>query len=83
MPIIAEIDLYKFDPWQLPGILSLLYTLSLSILVVLCLSLVGVWPESVGLFEMDLQTVTRRELIQLCSFCLDFSFSVFFVLLKS
>ena len=22
VPIIAEIDLYKFDPWQLPGTLS-------------------------------------------------------------
>lgn len=24
VPIIAEIDLYKFDPWQLPGTSSIL-----------------------------------------------------------
>lgn len=26
VPIIAEIDLYKFDPWQLPGMYSLVST---------------------------------------------------------
>ena len=25
VPVIAEIDLYKFDPWQLPGMLSISY----------------------------------------------------------
>lgn len=24
--IIAEVDIYKFDPWELPGILILFYT---------------------------------------------------------
>jgi hypothetical protein len=31
VPIIREIDLYKFDPWQLPGIYLFLSFLSLSI----------------------------------------------------
>ena len=26
VPIIAEVDLYKYDPWQLPGILFVLFS---------------------------------------------------------
>lgn len=29
-PIIAEIDLYKFDPWQLPGTFSFFHRVCLS-----------------------------------------------------
>lgn len=29
VPIIAEIDLYKFDPWQLPGLFFLVLILRL------------------------------------------------------
>lgn len=25
VPIVAEIDLYKFDPWQLPGMINSLF----------------------------------------------------------
>lgn len=30
VPIIAEVDLYKYDPWQLPGIFFILFSLSFS-----------------------------------------------------